>query len=196
MKTANWLVLLVVGIFCTTSLILACDNDDNEQATDDDEAFELTSTAFSHMGNIPVKYTCENDDPDQGLSPPLAWANAPTNTVAFAVTVRDPDAPNGDCKHWGLINIPSNVSSLAEGVSPNGPLPEGSWQTQNYSGETAYAGPCPPTADDAHRYNFTLIALSSEIAIPGQSVTLDSVLPAIEAATIESTTLTGKYDRD
>ncbi len=173
------------------------DDDDDAILDDDDDAvsFALTSTAFDDQGTIPVKYTCDNDNPDRGFSPPLAWTNVPAGTAAFALTVRDPDAPNGDTKHWGLIDIPADATSLDEGVSPLGPLPTGAWETLSYTGETGYAGPCPPEGDEPHRYNFTLIAMSAAIGNPGEEVELDDVLDQIDSLTIESVTLTGLYGR-
>jgi hypothetical protein len=202
MRRKNWLLFAVFSL----ALLLggfACGNSGggqqavNTPATDDDAgaSFALTSTAFGSMGTIPKKYTCDQGQPKTGYSPPLAWSNPPAGTVAFALTVRDPDAPNGDCKHWGLINTPAEATSLAEGASPVGPLPEGSWQTLNYRDEVGYAGPCPPQGANAHRYNFMLIALNKKIDNPGGQVTLDSILPQIEQATIGSVTLTGLYGR-
>jgi hypothetical protein len=158
-------------------------------------SFQLSSTAFTSMGTIPKQNTCDNPSPDTGLSPPLAWTNPPAGVVAFALTVRDPDSPTGDTKHWGLINLPADMTSLAEGVSPLGTLPPGAWQTLNYSGRVGYAGPCPPHGAQAHRYNFTLIALKKKIDNPGGNVELDKVLPQIEQAALASVTLTGLYGR-
>ena len=200
-----WLAVLAVLLLAIGPAACSSNDDDSgdddagdDDAGDDDDdpnAFRLTSSAFEHLGAIPAKYTCENEDLDRGLSPPLAWVNVPDGTVAFAVTVRDPDAPDGDTKHWGLINIPTTFSTIDEGISPEGTRPAGSWETLNYRGETEYAGPCPPPADDAHRYNFTLYALSAEVPDPGTDTALDDVLPDLDAATIETTTLTGLFDR-
>ena len=169
--------------------------DDDDDDDDNEDYFRLTSTAFVGNSLIPAKYTCDNDDPDNGVSPPLAWENPPEGTVAFALTCRDPDSPSGDTHHWGLINIPAGTSSLSEGVSPNGSLPDDAWETLNYLDDLGYAGPCPPEDDDAHQYNFTLIALSEEITAPEDDTALADVLGDIEAATIEEAVLTGYYYR-
>ena len=215
MNRYHLLLFLLLGILLFAAAIASCEDDDDDDSgglsegdddsamTDDDDNstpepgdFVLTSSAFENLGDIPAKYTCDNDNPDNGMSPPLAWENAPENTVSFAITVRDPDSPSGDTHHWGLINIPADVHSLDEGASPDGDLPEGSWQTLAYTDVAEYAGPCPPTDDGAHRYNFTLYALSQEIPEPDEETPLSDVLGDLEDARIDSTTLTGRYNRD
>jgi len=201
MRRTVWLLFAVFSF----ALLLggfACGNTDggqqaaNTPATNDDPgSFALTSTAFQSMSTIPKKYTCDQGQPKTGYSPPLAWSNPPAGTVAFALTLRDPDAPSGDFKHWGLIDIPADVTSLSEGASPVGPLPSGAWQAVNDTGEAAYMGPCPPHGNGVHHYNFVLIALKKKIGNPAQPIQLGAVLPQIEQATIGSVTLTGLYSR-
>jgi Raf kinase inhibitor-like YbhB/YbcL family protein len=48
----------------------------------------VTSTAFTHHGRIPVKYTCVG----QQASPPLTIGNIPPETKSLAIIVDDPDA--------------------------------------------------------------------------------------------------------
>ena len=166
---------------------------DDDTADDDTGGFVLTSPAFDDGGEIPAKYTCDNDDPPDGLSPPLEWSSPPEGTVAYAIVVIDPDA--NDCPHWGLINIPAGVTSLAEGVSPNGELPNMSWETLNYKDSVGYAGPCPPESHGAHHYEFTIYALSSLISKPANDMTLEAALDLVEAVSLGSATLVGTYDR-
>lgn len=200
-------ILLLLFLFIAP---LACDDDDDDDTkrdedddddndddfNDDPGAFRLISTAFKQNEIIPDQYTCQNDNPADGFSPPLAWENAPSGALAFALTMRDPDSPDGDTKHWGLINVPSDLNNLAEAISPGGDLPEGAWETLNFRETIGYAGPCPPASDDPHHYVLTITALGAEIPNPGGEVPLDDVLGAIEATTLDTATLTGLFGND
>ncbi len=118
---------------------------------------ELNSSAFSHGGEIPSKYTCQGED----ISPPLAWSGVPDGAKSLALIVDDPDAPDPAAPkmtwvHWVLYNIPPGTRSLAEASRqpPAGALPGlNDWQ------RTGYGGPCPPIG--RHRYFHKLYALDT-----------------------------------
>lgn len=133
------------------------------------------------------------------INPHLAWRGAPAGTRSFAVICHDPDAPSQgddvnqedrsvpaglprvDFFHWVLVDIPAQVSEIAEGsyateVTPGGkegPLALGGSRQgiNDYTGWFAqdaamqgdyygYDGPCPPWNDELpHRYVFTVYAL-------------------------------------
>ncbi|MFA7281945.1 MAG: YbhB/YbcL family Raf kinase inhibitor-like protein [Sterolibacterium sp.] len=120
-------------------------------------AFQLTSIAFAHAGEIPSKYTCEGQD----ISPPLAWSDVPHNAKSLALIVDDPDAPDPAAPkmtwvHWVLYNIPPSVSALPEGAEQ---LPAGTLSGLNDWKRTGYGGPCPPIG--RHRYFHKLYALDT-----------------------------------
>jgi len=105
------------------------------------------------------------------ISPALEWRNAPAGTKSFAIQVFDKDAPTGSgFWHWAVYGIPGNVSSLAQGAGNAAdtlPAPAfggiTDFQDTGATGANGnYGGPCPPAGDKAHRYVFTIYALSVE----------------------------------
>ena len=122
---------------------------------------KVTSSAFQQGGSIPSQYTCEGKD----VSPPLAWAGAPSNAKSLAMIVDDPDAPDPAKPqrvyvHWVVYNIPAGTSSLPENGSKSG-MPKGAVQGKNDWGKAEYGGPCPPIG--RHRYFFKLYALDAQL---------------------------------
>jgi Raf kinase inhibitor-like YbhB/YbcL family protein len=100
----------------------------------------------------------------KNISPSLKWINAPRNTKSFAVTVYDPDAPSGSgWWHWVIFNIPAGVNELKAnaGRIEKNLAPAGSIQSITDFGKPGFGGACPPQGDKAHRYIFTIYALST-----------------------------------
>ena len=119
-------------------------------------ALTLTSPAFRHQDEIPIRFTCNGDD----MSPPLAWSGAPAGTRSFAVIVDDPDAPDPKHPrqtwvHWLVYNLPPDCAGLPEG----GALPPGTKRGLNDWRRADYGGPCPPIG--RHRYFHKLYALDT-----------------------------------
>lgn len=108
----------------------------------------ITSPAFSTNGIIPPPYTCEGDN----TNPPLDIKGVPKQTISLALSVEDPDSPNGTWQHW-----------LAWGIAPDtrqiepGELPAGAQEGMTDFGRSGYGGPCP--AAGVHNYVFRLYAL-------------------------------------
>lgn len=101
----------------------------------------------------------------QNISPQISWKNAPKETKSFAVTVYDPDAPTGSgWWHWLVVNIPASKTDLSSNFGSENKfnLADGSLQIRNDYGVYSFGGPCPPKGDKAHRYIFTVHALSVE----------------------------------
>jgi Raf kinase inhibitor-like YbhB/YbcL family protein len=118
--------------------------------------FTVASNSFKDGDYLPSDFILSSDFgfgcAGRNRSPHLTWSGAPEGTKSFAVTCYDPDAPTGSgFWHWLLVNIPANVSELAEGAgSTGGELPTGALQ------------PCPPEGDHPHRYLFTVFAVKTD----------------------------------
>jgi Raf kinase inhibitor-like YbhB/YbcL family protein len=162
------------------------------------ESFTLTSKDIAHGEFMSTSqefkgFGCNGDN----LSPQLAWQNAPKGTEAFALTVYDPDAPTGSgWWHWQVVNIPKSVSSLASGAgnADKNALPKGSVQITNDYGFKGFGGACPPEGHGAHRYQFTLHALSQKLELPeNASGALAGYM--INAYSLDSATIEALYKR-
>lgn len=104
----------------------------------------------------------------ENVSPDLQWENAPSNTVAFAVTMYDAAAPTGSgWWHWVLFNVPANVSSLAAGAASTNPdkLPAGSVSSLNDFMKFGYGGPVPIPGSGFHPYVITVYALKTKLTL-------------------------------
>jgi phosphatidylethanolamine-binding protein (PEBP) family uncharacterized protein len=84
--------------------------------------FTVTSNSFKDGDYLPSDFILSSDFgfgcAGRNRSPHLKWSGAPEGTKSFAVTCYDPDAPTGSgFWHWLLVNIPANVSELADGAA-------------------------------------------------------------------------------
>ena len=128
-------------------------------------AFTVVSNSFKDGDYLPKDFILSADFgfgcAGGNKSPHLKWSDAPAGTKSFAITCFDPDAPTGSgFWHWLVVNIPANVSELAEGAgSAGGKLPAGALQTRTDFGAPGYGGLCPPEGDHPHRYLFTVYAV-------------------------------------
>ncbi len=147
----------------------------------------ILRSVFENNGKIPKKYTCDGDD----LSPPLSWEGVP-GAASYVLIVDDPDAPAGVFTHWILYNVPSNLTSLPEGV-PKGKETAYGLQGRNDFGDYGYGGPCPPRGKP-HRYFFKLYALNSTLDLqPGAR--RSDVERAMRGHVIGEAQLVGLYGR-
>ena len=143
--------------------------------------FTLTSPAFAPGELIPDGFTCDG----ASASPPLKWKAVPKGTVELALTMEDPDAPGGTFDHW-----------VAWGIDPDGGrLPEETLPPEVVEGDPSYRGPCPPPGVDAHRYRFTLYALSKPVTLEAGVATIDDLRAAIKGTVRGKAKLIGRYAR-
>jgi Raf kinase inhibitor-like YbhB/YbcL family protein len=148
--------------------------------------FALTSSAFTDGGDIPSRFTCDGKD----VSPPLAWSGEPDGTVAYVLTMRDPDA--SDFLHWMAWNIPAKVEHLAADASGNMPDGAGEGRSDFGSGRVGYRGPCPPSG--THHYVLTLYALPILMADAADTPS-DRLERAAAKIALGTATLKGAYRR-
>ncbi len=153
-------------------------------------SLRLTSAAFQQGEDIPKKYTCDGSN----VSPPLAWAGAPSGTRSFLLVCNDPDAPGGTFHHWAAFDIPPDWHGLKEGQSAESAA-HGFRQAANDFGKPGYSGPCPPRGDKPHRYYFHLSALSEESLPIGPSATCAQVMAIAAPYILGSVELIGLYGR-
>lgn len=142
----------------------------------------VSSTAFTDSGDIPRRHTCDGEN----VSPPLSFAAVPSDVQELALLVEDPDAPGGTFVHWVAWGIDPSHGGLAEGETPPG-------SGTNGFGRQGYGGPCPPKGP-AHRYVFTVLALSEALDLrPGASA--NDLRRAVANRMIAEGRMTGRYGR-
>jgi len=149
----------------------------------------LSSTSFGAGGDIPKKFTCD----DQDVSPELSWNGVPEGTQSFVLLVDDPDAPAGDWTHWVFYDLPASAQSLRENVSKVVEPPGGGRQGYNDFHKIGYGGPCPP-AGKPHRYYFRLNALDRTLNLRG-GANRKEVEQAMRGHVLAQSELLGKYGR-
>lgn len=120
---------------------------------------KLTSVEFvdgDELPNVAVSKFLGGED----KSPVLQFEGVPDAAKSLAITCYDPDAPTGSgFWHWIVVNM----APQSEGEISSAQLLTGALTVINDKGTIDFAGANPPAGDDAHRYIFTLHALSCEI---------------------------------
>lgn len=148
---------------------------------------QLLSSAFKHMGSIPLKYSCDGS----GINPELIIKEVPPHAKSLVLIMDDPDVPASvrkDCMwdHWIVFNIPPTTTHIPENSIPQGII------CKNTGGGLCYQGPCPP--DREHRYFFKLYALDCELDL-SEGASKSQVEKAMQGHIIAQTELMGKYKR-
>jgi Raf kinase inhibitor-like YbhB/YbcL family protein len=153
-------------------------------------AFRLTSPAFAHDGDLPLRYTAEGDD----VSPPLQWEGVPEGTQELVLICDDPDATAGVFTHWVVYGISPDVDGLPEGLPDDAIVedPVAVVQGLNEFDEVGYTGPLSPEEEERgpHRYFFRLFALDTELDLP-PGVTRAELRKAAQDHTIGQAELVG-----
>lgn len=184
----NNISLLIILVLLSTTIALTQGLVTANSGNTINQAFSLTSTAFSDGGTIPDKYAYNEPGQcsGQNFSPPLSWTGAPAGTQSFVLLVDDPDF---GFAHWVMFDIPADTTSLAE--TKNGPSV--GVDGNNDWGQLGYGGPCPPEGTGIHTYRFELYALSvTSLSLPEGSGKVE-VETALVDSTLGKATLSGKY---
>jgi Raf kinase inhibitor-like YbhB/YbcL family protein len=124
---------------------------------------------------LPAAFTCHAGK--AVVTPPVDWSGAPADTKSFALVVDDASAPISPYIYWVVYNISPASSDIEQGL-----LPPGARQAPNSAGTARYDPPCP--RGSAHKYRFTVYALSSMLSLPA-GASLPDAWEAIAAASID-----------
>ena len=161
----------------------------------------------------------KSDKIGANIRPEIRWSGAPAGTKSFAVFMMDPDVPadftdagkdgrilaadakRQDFYHWGVINIPADVSALAGG-KPGSAITSGTELLNDLGSNgyitppTAFGGPCPPWNDARiHHYHFIVLALNATPAPVSDKTTAKEMFSRLIAsdALLASGTVIGTY---
>jgi Raf kinase inhibitor-like YbhB/YbcL family protein len=146
-------------------------------------ALQVASPVFLEGGMLARRFTCDAEN----VSPPLTWSGTPSGTQSIVLIADDPDAPAGTWVHWVLYDLPSDTTSLPEGVKGIGV------EGVNDFRKSGYGGPCPPRGTP-HRYYFKVYALDTQLGLkPGASKR--DVERTMQGHVLAEGILMGKYGR-
>jgi Raf kinase inhibitor-like YbhB/YbcL family protein len=118
----------------------------------DYKQIKVSSTAFTHEGLIPEKYTCDGIN----ISPPLDLKDIPDDAKCLVLIIDDPDALITTWVHWIVWNIPVTHHIKENEIHGT----EGLNDFQQHH----YGGPCPPSG--THRYFLKVYALNALLELP------------------------------
>jgi Raf kinase inhibitor-like YbhB/YbcL family protein len=152
----------------------------------------VTSPAFAAGGRIPKVYISTRGG-GEDRSIPVSWSGEPSGTASYVVTVVDHAPIAKDFVHWVVVAIPSDVTSLPEGVS--GKVPAGAKELKNTRGTVGYSGPMPPPGSGDHPYEVTVYALSvPDPGLPEQPSAAD-ITKALQGKVLAQGSVTGVYSQ-
>jgi Raf kinase inhibitor-like YbhB/YbcL family protein len=171
----RYLLLLLINLLITAS-----------SYADTAPVFTLNTTAFVNHGTIPPLYTCDGNN----LSPEVDWTNLPDKTQTLALVFSDPSALGGTFYHWIIFNIPTNITTLPEGMTM---MPGNISLGKNSDGTTNYKGPCPPQGSK-HTYFLTLYALDAQLNIVTMS-DIRAILNAMQNHILGKAEISATYGR-
>ena len=163
-------------------------------------AFELIGPGIEAGAPIAQTFAfdgfgCTGDN----ISPAMTWSDPPEGTEGYALMVHDADAATGGAGfwHWVVLDIPADASSIERGAGTEDgrDLPAGARQVRTDFGVPGWGGPCPPAADAAHTYTFTLYALPvAKLDVPADA-TASFAGFVVNGTALGSASFEATYDR-
>lgn len=118
--------------------------------------FTVSSTSFTHMGELTNRYTCYG----KAINPALDITGVPRNAVSLVFILDEPYYySKGIYTNWILWNIPPDEPSF-----PESGLPQFAYEGNNSEGVLGYKAPCPPFNVKRNFY-FKVYALDTEIEL-------------------------------
>lgn len=157
-------------------------------------AFELTSPELVDGAAMPDTLKCTRDG-GSGLSPPLAWANAPRETRGYAIVMQH--YPHGtypgvnDPSHYWLVwNIPAD----ADGVETGNPDSLGVEGSDKDIRNTGYTPPCSPDGGGTHEYTIWVYSLDGPLTdLPAEDsieISWPDIMGALDGHVLNAASIT------
>ncbi len=182
MRDARGGKMLIMFLTAAIGISMGCDEEEEY------DKIIVESPAFGEGETIPARHTCDGDE----LSPPLSFLGAPEETESYVVIMEDPDSPLPPTIHWLIWGISASSNFLSE--DQNGKSSAGVLQGTNSAGELGYFGPCPPTTDRSHHYQFKVYALDANIDLK-EGASKSQLAAAMKGHIVARGELTGLYDK-
>lgn len=146
----------------------------------------FTSPAFVNNGLLPKLYTCDS----ASNAPPLNWANEPTGTGSFAITMHHIAKDGKKQVYMVLYDIPATQHAFSDSQKYIG-----IWGSNTHSKELGYAPPCSK-GPGPKAYIITLYAIAQKDNFtlkPG--LAMDDFLTLVKDQIIATSTISVTYSR-
>jgi para-nitrobenzyl esterase len=136
----------------------------------------VTTPAWQNGGDIPY----ENTQYRGNIFPGLAWSAGPDGTRSYVVIMQDTGAivRGAPILHWTLYDIPTGVTKLNAGMTPDGKPPGSSYGPNIRAAAQPYMGPRTPPGPK-HPYHLQVFALDTTIPV-NPSITYDELTGAMK----------------
>ena len=147
---------------------------------------KLTSPVVGPDGTLPAKFTCDG----LGISPPIAWTNAPEGTKGYAVAMHHIPPDGGTHVYWVIAGLDAFTTKLPENA-----MGIGQTGANTVNRNLGYAPPCSK-GPGRKSYYITVYALK-EVWKPkaGERLTRESLLTGIRGLVLGKSVLEVGYAR-